>query len=362
MAGRKASGPAVVEPRAGDAFEAMRSAFQLASRQYDGPPVERSYLFAGRAARFRIVGSELAARVHAPLLHLETQAAAPDLTVEVWDDEPTEVPAPTESDGIDASSRFPFSVSPDDRFAGHRWPRTLAWLDRRERRMVAVVSGTTLLSNHELGRPLEPLLLVWLRDRGVQLVHASLVSCEGDGVLFLGRSGIGKSTAAVAGLLGGLDFVGDDKVGLLGSGGDFSGHSLGCGAFLDAGQLERFPELASHAVSPRGSRERKWLIVLSRSLPARLAARTTIRALALPAIAPDGSSSLRAASRKEAFLAAALSTVLSLPIDRSRSVDRLAELANHIPAYRVELGTRTDEMALQVERLLDAARGCTTAG
>jgi hypothetical protein len=61
-------------------------------------------------------------------------------------------------------------------------------------------------------------------------------------------------------------------------------------------------------------------------------------------------------------LAAGLSTVLQLPIDRARSLAVLADLVTRVPAYWLDLGPDLDDIPRRVTDLLDAAARCPLRG
>ena len=59
-----------------------------------------------------------------------------------------------------------------------------------------------------------PILAYLLRDRGISLLHGSVVACGPDAVGFLGPSGAGKSTLAAACVARGFTLVTDDLIAL----------------------------------------------------------------------------------------------------------------------------------------------------
>lgn len=79
---------------------------------------------------------------------------------------------------------------------------------------VLVVGGTA--APQALWRAIRQLLfsaLSWFLDqRGALMLHAAMIGRDDEGLLLLGASGSGKSTAAVAGLLTGWELLSDDLV------------------------------------------------------------------------------------------------------------------------------------------------------
>jgi hypothetical protein len=304
--------------------------------------VARNYAIGTRRVRLRIVGQGLADGFHPPWNHLQDPESAPggsgELRIDLWHRAETGIKEPEVTDAIDPFSRFPYQVSRGDRFLAVRQPETFAWLDRETRHIVGVVGDVERRALYEIGRPLEVPMLIWLRDQRVPLVHASFVAQEDRGALIVGRSGSGKSTLAAQCLCAGFDFLGDDKIAFARrSNGDFIGYSLNSSLHVDSASLARLPLLAGHAIAPSLPTDDKYRIAVERLFPQRLRSCAPIRALVVPSLHKEPRGRIEAASKTDALLALSLSTLLSLPIARDRSLDQLAELAEAVPAYSVDL-------------------------
>jgi hypothetical protein len=346
-------------PDADAAFRRWRLAFAEAARRGPSALASPWYRIAGHPVQVRTAGGALTAVIADSWRHLETPAtpaaAERSLHVDLWDVRETEVAAPASPVAIDPAERFPFRVSADRRFVAHGWPGVLSWLDRRGDHVVGCVEDVAELIPQARGRLVEPLLLVWLRDRSVQLVHAGLVARGPQGLLLLGRSGAGKSTAALACARAGFAFLGDDKVALSrGPEGAYEAHSLTGVAYLEPGQLARFPDLAPWGLAgPPGAG--KALLTLGRVPVLRLGACARVRALAIVCIGDSRAPGVRPASRRDALLAASLSTVLHLPIDQARALPALGDLVRQHPAYWLDLDPDLADIPRRAAAILDAA-------
>ena len=104
--------------------------------------------------------------------------------------------------------------------------------------------ATAFSAPEEGWRTLPWMLPVWYLDQGVQVVHAGLVGRDGVGVLIVGEGGSGKSTTCLAAATAGLEFLGDDFVGIEEDGNGWIGHSLSCTSRTTLDTLERHPEIA----------------------------------------------------------------------------------------------------------------------
>jgi hypothetical protein len=232
---------------------------------------------------------------------------------------------------------------------------TRAALDRVRGRLVGWVSSSDQLTVYERARPLAGPLLLWLSDHGVQAVHAGLVARDGRGVLFGGPSGAGKSTVALTCAQAGFDYLADDHVGLEADGeGGFVGHALFCSANLQPDHLQRFPALSAHGIRGRLPEEDKSLLLLSDFLPSRLTPTVSIAAVALPRVVSSPTTTLRRASKMEAALRLAPSSMFVLPHARGvrAGFGQLARLVEAVPSYWLELGQDLNEIPARVQEIL----------
>lgn len=338
-------------------FAAMAAAFDAAA-QARPEAVSTSYCrFAGRLSRLTIVGRGLAREVARPFAHLwrpDDPGGVPELQIDLWEETATGVGCAGCEVAVPGAPPQA-SASADGRFVVYHVIHTRTALDRVARRMVGWVSSSEQLTVYERARPIAGPLLLWLSDRGVQAVHAGLVARHGRGVLFGGPSGSGKSTVALACAQAGFDYLADDHVGLEPTGeGTFLGHALFCSANLAPDHLRRLPSLAPHAIPGRGPKEDKSLLLLSDILGTPLTPTVTIAALALPRVVGSGSTTLRPASRLEAALRLAPSSMFVLPHARGvrAGFHQLARLAESVPGYWMELGRDLDEIPRRMDEIL----------
>ncbi|WP_245469351.1 serine kinase, partial [Mesorhizobium sp. M7A.F.Ca.MR.362.00.0.0] len=84
--------------------------------------------------------------------------------------------------------------------------------DPQRRVGVQLMASADAFPPWEPGAPLRAFLHWEYAARGMRLAHAGTLGIEGKGVLLAGAGGAGKSGTVAAGLLHGLDSVGDDYV------------------------------------------------------------------------------------------------------------------------------------------------------
>ena len=353
-------------PDGDSAFHRMRTAFQ---RAWIGHPDRRwqSFCtFAGRTARIRVVGQSLSEQIAKAFHHILAQGnpSSAAFKIDLWDQRDTSISCPEKSQPVQerllkSTSYVEFGLiigSLDDRYIGCQRPQVVTWFDRSGQHLVACVSSHDALSLYDRGKPLHFPLLLWHSDQGAEVIHAAFVSRKGEGVLFAGRGGVGKSTSALACLEADFDYLGDDYIGLEAYGdGSFQGHSIYSATWLMADHFRRFPRLMRHAIYPERPQQEKTLALLSQALPRQLCRAAPIRALVLPRITA-GSARLRRASKPEALFALAPSSILFRPNSGAATLNKLGRLAEQVPCYWLDLGKDLTEIPRLVGQVIDLVR------
>lgn len=338
------------------AFERLAEGFRQACLK--SPLVERTYRMAGRQIVLRVAGPRLATMIGRPLVHLRTTDAdaTPELTIDLWDEAETGV----FSDGcvLGSDPEAPGSIIIHDRarYVRHISPSVSTVMDRKASHLVGWVGSGDRLTQYELGRPLHSELLMWHRDRGIQAVHAGLVSDGTGGVLFGGPGGSGKTTTALTSLRGGLAYLADDYVGLeQAADGTWIGHSLYCSSHLTPDHIQRFPDLIPHAIPGRLAREDKSLVLLGELYPNGFAPSTPIRAVVLPRVAGTPNTTIRPASKVDVLRQLAPSSLFQLPYGLSgrRSFDTMVGLVESVPTWWIDLGLDLDEIPMTIRKILN---------
>lgn len=189
---------------------------------------------------------------------------------------------------------------------------------------------------------------------GLRLTHAATLGRDGWGALLVGAGGSGKSGTTLAGILHGLDSVGDDYI-VVEPGSTVVAHAIFRHFKQDMGGLER--------VGLAGlSRERSvnWQgkvefdpACLGRPLTPRM----NIRAILLPHVARCGRTTLTPASAHEAALALAPSAVLQFSGDGTVGFRFFADLARQLPAFHLHLSEDPQEIAAALSAFFTAGGG-----
>jgi hypothetical protein len=323
----------------------MREAFATAAGARPGEVAEQRVRLAGRPVLFRVAGAALVERTLPPLRHLfdRDPDGDPELTVELWDELATGVPMPV--------------PLPDDPFeqAGERWiahcaPGLTTVLDRTGG-VIAGWRANAFAAPEEGWRTLPWILPVWYLDGGVQVVHAGLVGLNGAGVLIAGEGGSGKSTTCLAAATAGLEFLGDDFVGIEEDGGGWTGYSLSSTSRTTYDTLERHPEIAGGLEVSES--EGKNIVFID---PEGTRASIPIAGILLPRL--GGERVQRTPASGGAVVSAFLPTSLILVVGTgAERMARLGRLARGLPAQWIEAAGPPQDVAAEVRRALEELTG-----
>lgn len=340
------------------AYEATQHAYEKAAEKCPDKLYEMNFVLGGQTARMQAVGKRLAQRLRLPFFHLERNDLSPParLTIAFWDERETAVACPMASILQDELGVAPVMIagSSDNRFVVNKLRRSITCLDRKTRHIIGWTSDAEQFSLHEIGRPLLSLLSMWHLDHEMTITHAGLVSKSGKGIIFAGSSGAGKTTAAIACLCSGFDYLSEDQVALQQSnGGPVRGHSLYSSTFLEADHLARFPLLAPHVIEGIYPDEKKRLVLLAPLFPSKMQAVTDVGAVVLPRIVNNAASRIRSASKSEALLALAPSSLIIGQLSSGiHGFNKLAKLVERVPCYWLESGSDTKSIPDCLEQIL----------
>ncbi len=343
-------------------FNLMRNAFAQAKTMHPNLFHESSYVLAGQTVNMRIVGQRLAEFMDLPFAHLRVdhpQLTGPRLNIELWDQAETNVSCRLGLIRDDLDLHPNLKHSADGRYASYQLQHSLVSLDRSSGFICGYASNAEELSLYERGRPLHVLLSLWHKSLDMPLVHAGLVSKSGRGVLLAGPGGSGKSTSAITSAFAGFDYLSEDLVGLQASPDNgFVGHSLYSSTFIEPNHLKRFALFDGHAIKGKYPFETKLLVLLSQIAPLRFARACRIHAVVLPRVLHLPASRLRPASKGEALLTLAPSSLLvGEKSNGLQGFNKLAQLVEQVPCYWLELGGALEEIPCVLERLLSDTAG-----
>jgi hypothetical protein len=228
----------------------------------------------------------------------------------------------------------------DERFHALRSPGTDVFMmfDRLNSIAIYHVPSADSVPWWEKSDPMRTLLHWYSLDRPFQLVHAAAVGMNTDGVLLAGRSGSGKSTAALACLQDGLLYAGDDYVAVE-AWPRPRVHSLYCSAKIEDGNLNRFEGLRPLVANPQRLCSEKALFFLSSICPLQLRSGFALKAILLPRITGLRETTIGSVRPGESIRAMAPTTLLHLQGGSEIALTKLSSIARAVPNYIIDVGT-----------------------
>ena len=358
--------------------EEAGSSFRAAARA-SGRPAASDFLVAGRRLRVLAADDALLRRLSRTFGHLRAGAdGEPELTIHVWDSTTRGIPAPPTPDVGDEQAPGAFFYASDTRLrvgfqlgtSGDErvlavYPDAptpaLSVLDREERLAWYWVEDAGRIPYWEEATPFRYLLDWWLREDGAHQLHAGAVGTPEGGVLIVGKSGSGKSTAALSALQSELLYGGDDYVAVSLEPEPWV-HSLYSSGKLMGDHVRLLPFLLASLANPDELESEKAVVYVNEHWPENTAAGFPLRAILAAKVVPGlDAARLAYTSRLDGLRALAPSTVFQMHTRGSDSLSRMRMLAEQIPSYRLELGSDMASIpraiSVLLERLNASARG-----
>jgi len=328
------------------AFSALAASHDKAIERMPQEASTTRIVLGGAEAQMNVVGHRLASSISRAFRHLilAQPMGSPQLTIDLWDERATGIDCPDAVSAIERQVKaerqgrlFVAVGRSGDRYVGYFRPGMVVWMDRESARVVGWVADGTQLSMQDRAKPLHFPLLLWHADRKTPVVHAALVSWVGQGALLIGREGAGKTSAAAACFLGGLDFLGDDYIALQRIGSDrFVGHSLYDSMLIRPDTEARCPELTPYLQRiNRFATDGKRLLRSTDVAPLRVVRSAEIRDIMAIEQCEGATVSITPMSKREAFLCVAPNSMLKLPVSGSILMERMAELVDRVPVHRL---------------------------
>lgn len=338
-------------------LEVLRSSSEDALRS--ASEIARRYVIAGYRIELRFAGPALLPAIEPAFAHHAEFGPhdGVDLTVSVWDSASTGVALPP-IPWVDAPAGHEKEIrirSGAGLRAVHRMDEgDLSLLDEGNDVAFMWIPDASDVPFDVYGAPLRMILLWWMRLHDLHLIHAAAVGTQTGGVLIPGSGGSGKSTTALACVLGGLRYASDDHV-LLDVREEPFAHSLYATGKLQPRHAERFPDLAAQLRPPLGPDE-KALLFLNEFEPAAPIPGFPLRAVVAPKIVDGVGARVVPISRGRALATLAPSTILSLPGARGAGFPAMTELVASVPSYVLEIGSDLSAIAPAVLGLLEELR------
>ena len=334
--------------------EIARPAFMQATKGIT--PHVRQYSIAGKRFQFTYWNQLLCEKMSPAIAHLESSVGEPEVTINLWDSASMNTPLPLPL----SQSTFFYEQSTDGK------------IQLEESFLGTYVPGEEFINLYDIeggiayfwvpdahtiqpwlcAAPVRTLLHWCLARDGVQLVHGACVGEAGRAVLLSAKSGSGKSTTAFACVQAGMEYLADDYVAVDVRNG-IKAHSLYSSIKVGGEYVREVPELAPHSMmlSPT---EKKRVVFLNSVFSEQVRTSAILPALMIPVITTSPHTTIIPASKQDALLALAPTTLFQLPLAEDRTLGYLKDLVRALPCYFLMLGPNTTEIPSVLRSFLRA--------
>lgn len=225
------------------------------------------------------------------------------------------------------------------RYRVHFYDKKGFWqiFDKKERRGIQLMLGPNGYPDWDAGSPLRNFIQWQLISASAGLVHAGALGLAGRGVLLAGAGGSGKSGSVLAGVLHGLQSVGDDYVLVEIDQDKVVAKPVFKTLKQDQSGLARLGLAHAPFIPAQPNWQGKYQFSLSDLDQSAPVSEIQVQAMILPKIADRKSCAFRKSTAKEAFLTLAPSGVAQIHGDRDATFALAAKLARLLPCTTLEL-------------------------
>jgi GT2 family glycosyltransferase len=199
--------------------------------------------------------------------------------------------------------------------------------------------------------PLRTLFHWLLATHGLQLVHAAVVGTEAGAILVTGKGGVGKSSTALASLVDGMAYVGDDYL-VVGLDPVPTAYSLYSTAKLTPSQAARFPQLTGLVDGQGAEADEKVVLTLHPAREAQIARSLPIRFVVTPRFGSVAETTFEPVAELDLHRAATFTTMAQLPHAGVETFDFMQRLIERTEIRRIVLGHDLLAVPQAIRRLL----------
>lgn len=204
------------------------------------------------------------------------------------------------------------------------------------------------LPEWDIGSPLRNVLHWNMSDSTKGMVHAGTLGVRGKGIMIAGPGGSGKSGTVLAGLLAGLESVGDDYVFASIQSGAVRVQPVFNTLKNDAAGLERLGVKMQGNTNWQGKHQFTFQDLIQRPPDPELA----INALCVPVVTGGSETRFEPMPRQRAFLALAETGIKQMPGDQSQNFALSSQIAKHLPTFQLQLSTDPKEIAEVIRQFI----------
>ena len=301
-----------------------------------GAPFIEKYIIAGKHVHIYMYGKGSIDVFPGAFMHQKkSNTATPDLTIYAWDSTITgQDPIPPWQD---SDYQNPNEQADPDFFGAYvGGEESLSFYDDTTKTGYFWMHDASELSDWSTGAPFRAILHWFLNTENIHLVHGAVIGQNNLSVLITAKSGSGKSTTALASILKGMDYLGDDYIAIELKDSPLS-HSLYNSAKVTRAGLKFFPELEPLIWNKNFSGNEKAVVFLSHLFPNQIKLGAELSVIFIPRIM-GGQTTITPVNKVQALVAIAPTTMLQLPLANTNKLTILKNIIDKVPCYYLNLG------------------------
>lgn len=338
-----------------DAYcDRLQATFDRA-RAATGCRADRTFTLAGEEVRLRFASEALAKILTPALAHLPAVSFSSGLDVLCWEGDAPDVQLPplpwAWPEKWRNGSRYRPCQNPHFVISDLRDSEAIVLLRTDTGQAFFWTRCVDRLPTWHFGSPLLAIFSAWACAHGLILAHAACVGTERGGVLLVGKGGSGKSTTSLLCAEAGLRYLSDDYCVVQPGPVPIVFSLYNTGKLLRA-KLPQMPRLAGYAIEPSRDAYDKPVIHLNRVPGIAVETQLPLRAILVPVVTGGPGTTVAPTTEAQALLALAPSTIFQLQNNAPDFFRAMGALVRRVPCFRLNLGTRFDEIPPSIHGLL----------
>lgn len=334
-------------------FETVKELYLKACKQ--ASEIKFDFILGDTVIRLNFAGDALYRRLTNSFEHLKIIGnTKPRVSIFAWDSQSTGIamPAPPWSHDQYGSHGVVESYSSSRiKTAYHTDANALSIVDLERSEGVYWIPNSNI-QYYEEASPFRTILQLLLEQEGYCFFHAAAVGMGDEAILFVGKSGSGKSTTALGCINSELSFISDDYC-LLKYDKPPVVYSLYSAAKSYWETIERLPFMNTLLSDYSAHPDIKAVYQLS-SRSVKLLNLAKIKAIFVAKVSNSLTTTIRPISSAQALLASAPSTLFQLPFSRSDSFTLIGEIIRALPCYEISLGVDNNEIVSSITKFFSS--------